>query len=48
MIIMTSVITKKAYEFAGKELLAANQIGDTVGNAEVKNGDKSALIIQCW
>mgnify|MGYP000773779080 FL=1 len=40
----TSVITKqKAYELAGKELLAANQIGDTVGNAEVKNGDKSAL-----
>ena len=39
-----SVITKqKAYELAGKELLAANQIGDTVGNAEVKNGDKSAL-----
>ena len=40
----TSVITKqKAYELAGKELLAANQIGDTEGNAEVKNGDKSAL-----
>ena len=40
----TSVITKqKAYELAGKELLAANQIGDTVGNAEVKNGDKSDL-----
>ena len=40
----TSVITKqKAYELAGKELLAANQIGDTEGKAEVKNGDKSAL-----
>ena len=40
----TSVITKqKAYELAGKELLAANQIGDTEGNAEVKNGDKSGL-----
>ena len=40
----TSVITKqKAYELAGKELLAANQIGDTEGNAEVKNGDKSNL-----
>ena len=40
----TSVITKqKAYELAGKELLAANQIGDTEGNAEVKNGDKSDL-----
>ena len=40
----TSIITKqKAYELAGKELLAANQIGDTEGNAEVKNGDKSAL-----
>ena len=39
-----SVITKqKAYELAGKELLAANHIGDTVGNAEVKNGNKSAL-----
>ena len=40
----TSVITKqKAYELAGKELLAANQIGDTVGNAKVKNGDNSDL-----
>ena len=40
----TSVITKqKAYELAGKELLAANQIGDTEGNAEVKNGDKTDL-----
>ena len=40
----TSVITKqKAYELAGKELLAANQIGDTEGNAEVKNGDNSDL-----
>jgi flagellin len=40
----TSVITKqKAYELAGKELLAANQIGDTEGNAEVKNGNGDAL-----
>ena len=40
----TSVITKqKAYELAGKELLAANQIGDTEGNAEVKNVDTSDL-----
>ena len=32
----TSVITKaKAYELASKELLAANQIGDTEGNAKV-------------
>ena len=40
----SSVITKqKAYELAGKELLAANQIGDTEGNAEVKNSDDSDL-----
>ena len=40
----SSVITKqKAYELAGKELLAANQIGDTEGNAEVKNSDNSDL-----
>ena len=39
-----TVITKqKAYELAGKELLAANQIGDTGGNATVTNGDDSAL-----
>ena len=32
----TSVISKaKAYELASKELLAANQIGDTEGNAQV-------------
>ena len=40
----TSVITKqKAYELAGKELLAANHIGDTENNATVKNGDDSDL-----
>ena len=40
----TTIITKqKAYELAGKELLAANQIGDTEGKAEVKNGDDSVL-----
>ena len=40
----TSVITKqKAYELAGKELLAANQIGDTEGHASVTNGDDSEL-----
>ena len=40
----TTIITKqKAYELAGKELLAANQIGDTEGNAGVKNGDDSVL-----
>ena len=40
----STIITKqKAYELAGKELLAANQIGDTKGNATVKNGDNSDL-----
>ena len=40
----TSVITKqKAYELAGKELLAANQIGDTEGHASVTNGDGTGL-----
>ena len=40
----STIITKqKAYELAGKELLAANQIGDTEGNATVKNGDDSVL-----
>ena len=39
-----TIITKqKAYELAGKELLAANGIGDTEGHATVKNGDDSAL-----
>ena len=39
-----TIITKqKAYELAGKELLAANGIGDTEGHATVKNGDNSAL-----
>ncbi len=34
----SSVISKeKAYELASKELLAANQIGDTEGKAEVTN-----------
>ena len=36
----SSVITKeKAYELAAKELLAANQIGDTEGNASVFGSD---------
>ena len=36
----TSIISKKkAYELAAKELLAANQIGDTEGNAHVGVGD---------
>ena len=40
----TTLITKqKAYELAGKELLAANKIGDTEGNATVTNGDGTAL-----
>ena len=40
----TTLITKqKAYELAGKELLAANGIGDTEGHATVKNGDDSEL-----
>ena len=35
-----TVISKtKAYELASKELLAANQIGDTKGNATVKTAD---------
>ncbi len=39
-----SVISRqKAYELAGKELLAANQIGDIEGNATVKNGDDTEL-----
>ena len=39
-----TIITKqKAYELAGKELLAANQIGDTEGNASVTNGNGDAL-----
>ncbi len=40
----TTLITKqKAYELAGKELLAANSIGDTENHASVKNGDDSDL-----
>lgn len=40
------IITKaKAYELASKELLAANQIGDTEGNAKVgKEGDVDAAV----
>ena len=39
-----TVITKeKAYELAGNALLQANSIGDTKGNAEVKNADGTAL-----
>ena len=40
---VTLITKQKAYELAGKELLAANSIGDTEGHAEVKNGDDSAL-----
>ena len=40
---VTLISKKKAYELAGKELLAANGIGDTEGNAAVTNGDGSAL-----
>ena len=40
---VTLITKQKAYELAGKELLAANSIGDTEGHAEVKNGDNSAL-----
>ena len=39
-----TVITKeKAYELAGNALLQANSIGDTKGNAEVKNADGTDL-----
>ena len=35
----TVITAKKAYELAGKELLAANSIGDTEGKAKVGVGD---------
>ena len=35
----TVITAKKAYELAGKELLAANSIGDTEGSAKVGVGD---------
>ena len=39
----STVITKaKAYELAGKELLAANSIGDTKGSSNVVNANKNA------
>ena len=41
----TSIITKtKAYELASKELLAANQIGDTEGNAKVTLADGTTAV----
>ena len=41
----TSVITKtKAYELASKELLVANQIGDTEGNAKVTLADGTTAV----
>ena len=41
----SSVITKgKAYELASKELLAANQIGDTEGNAKVGVGNADTAV----
>ena len=40
-----SIITKaKAYELASKELLAANQIGDTEGNAKVTLADGTTAV----
>ena len=39
----TVISVQKAYELAGKELLKANQIGDTEGHASVKNADGSDL-----
>ncbi len=39
----TVISVQKAYELAGKELLKANQIGDTEGHASVKNADDSDL-----
>ena len=40
-----SLITKKkAYELAAKELLAANQIGDTEGSAKVGVGDVNTAV----
>ena len=40
---VTLITKQKAYELAGKELLAANSIGDTEGHASVKNGDDTDL-----
>ena len=39
----TVISVQKAYELAGKELLKANQIGDTEGHASVKNANGDAL-----
>ena len=42
----SSVITKaKAYELASKELLKANQIGDTEGNAKVTDAGDQAITL---
>ena len=38
------IIKKKAYELAAKELLAANQIGDTEGSAKVGVGDVGTAV----
>ena len=40
---VTLITKEKAYELAGKELLAANSIGDTEGHAAVTNGDGTPL-----
>ena len=39
----TLITRQKAYELAGKELLAANSIGDTENNVAVTNGNGDAL-----
>ena len=38
----TVITTAKAYELAGKELLAANSIGDTKGSSNVENANTNA------
>ena len=38
----TVITTAKAYELAGKELLAANSIGDTKGSSKVENANTNA------
>ena len=41
----TVITAKKAYELAGKELLAANSIGDTEGNAKVGVDDDATAAV---
>ena len=41
----TVITAKKAYELAGKELLAANSIGDTEGNAKVGVDDDATATV---